>query len=89
MKYYHMIIQPLGSWPDEVSNRTEYISPTQGSAPSGYRCVAVCGYHEKPKEVQYPCRGCVYYATCGSSTRTHHCDGRKTKRELRKENRNG
>lgn len=48
-------------------------------------CVGVCGYHEKPKQVQYPCRGCVYYAACGSSMRTVPCDGRKTKSELRKE----
>ena len=85
MKYYHMIIQPLGNWPDETSNRIEYISTTQGSAPPGYRCVAVCGFHEKPREVQKPCVGCVYYVTCGSSTRTMPCNGRKTKSEFRKE----
>ena len=89
MKYYHMIIQPLGNWPDETSNRIEYISPTQGSAPPGYRCVGVCGFHEKPRQVQYPCRNCVYYNVCGESMRTMPCDGRKTKMELRKENRNG
>ena len=83
MKYYHMIVQYPG---DRNGNtRREYISTIQGSAPKGYVCVAVCGYHEKKKEVQYPCRGCVYYAACGSSTRTHPCDGRKTKSELRNE----
>ena len=88
MKYYHMIVEPIGNLAGETSNRKEYISTVQGSAPSGYRCVGVCGFHEKPKEVQYPCRGCVYYAACGSSMRTQHCDGRKTKSELRKEIKN-
>jgi hypothetical protein len=46
-KYYHMIIQPIGQWLDDTSNRREYISTKQGSAPPGWRCVAVCGYHEK------------------------------------------
>ena len=84
MKYYHMIVQYPGD--RDGSTRREYISTVQGSAPKGYVCVGVCGYHEKPREVQYPCRGCVYYAACGSSMRTAHCDGRKTKSELRKEN---
>ena len=85
MKYYHMVVEPIGNWPGDKTGRKEYISITQGSAPSGYRCVGVCGYHEKPREVQKPCIGCVYYAACGSSTRTMPCDGRKTKSELRKE----
>lgn len=84
-KYYHMIIQPAGQWPDDTSNRKEYISTTQGAAPPGWRCVGVCGYHEKSSEVLYPCRGCVYYATCGSSTRTQHCDGRRTKTDIKME----
>ena len=83
MKYYHMIVQYPGD--RDGSTRREYISTIQGSAPKGYVCVAVCGYHEKTREVQYPCRGCVYYAACGSSTRTQRCDGRKTKKELRNE----
>lgn len=83
MKYYHMIIQPIGQPTDETDNRKEYISPHQGSAPPGYKCVGVCGYHEKPREVQYPCRGCVYYSVCGSSTRTAQCDGRKTKSQMK------
>lgn len=83
MKYYHMIVQYPGD--RDGSTRREYISTIQGSAPPGYICVGVCGYHEKPREVQYPCRGCVYYAACGSSMRTQHCGGRKTKSELRKE----
>lgn len=84
MKYYHMIVQPIGQPLDDTSNRKEHISTIQGSAPSGYKCVGVCGYHEKKREVQYPCRGCVYYAACGSSMRTMPCDGRKTKREMQK-----
>lgn len=32
---------------------------------------------------KYPCRGCVYYKTCGESTRTTPCYGRMTKREKR------
>lgn len=83
MKYYHMIVQYPGD--RDGSTRREYISTIQGSAPKGYVCVGVCGYHEKKREVQYPCRCCVYYAACGSSMRTAHCDGRKTKSELKKE----
>ena len=83
MKDYHMIVQYPGD--RDGSTRREYISTIQGSAPKGYICVGVCGFHEKKKEVQYPCRGCVYYATCGESMRIMPCDGRKTKRELRKE----
>lgn len=84
MKYYHNIVQYPGDRDGSYSRR-EYISTTQGAAPPGYVCVGVCGFHEKTREVQYPCRGCVYYAACGSSMRTAHCDGRKTKSELRKE----
>ena len=78
MKYYHMIVQYPGD--RDGSTRREYISTIQGSAPKGYVCVGVCGYHEKTREVQYP-----YYAACGSSMRTQHCDGRKTKREIQNE----
>ena len=81
MKYYHMIVQYPGD--RDGSTRREYISTIQGSAPKGYVCVGVCGFHEKKKEVQYPCRGCVYYAACRSSTRTQPCDGRTTKKETR------
>ena len=41
-KYYHMIVERW--WTGE---RKEYISKTQGSSPPGWKCVAVCGYHEK------------------------------------------
>ena len=74
MKYYHMIVEPLAG-----GKRKEYISKTQGAAPDGYKCIGVCGFHEKPTEVQYPCRNCVYYAECGESTRTMPCKGRQTK----------
>ena len=87
MKYYHMIVQHPGD--RDGSTRREYISTIQGSAPNGYVCIGVCGYHEKPREVQKPCIGCVYYAACGSSTRTMPCNGRKTKSELRREKTNG
>lgn len=79
-KIYHMIIQPRSDYEGKV--RREYLSPHQGSAPEGWVCVGVCGYHEKPKEVQYPCRNCVYYAACGESMRTEPCKGRMTKREM-------
>ena len=82
MKYYHMIIQRNDDWDGE--NRREYISTTQGAAPHGWKCVGVCGFHEKPREVQKPCIGCIYYSACGSTTRTAPCDGRMTKSEARK-----
>ena len=49
MKYYHMIVEPIGNWPGETTGRKEYISTTQGAAPDGYRCVGVCGFHEKER----------------------------------------
>lgn len=33
------------------------------------------------KKVKKPCIGCIYYAACGSSTRSEPCKGRVTKRE--------
>ena len=52
MKYYHMIIQRKSDLTGET--RKEYISRRQGSAPDGWVCVGVCGYHEtaKRKEVK-------------------------------------
>lgn len=47
-KYYHMIVQRRYDWTGET--RREYISTRQGTAPQGWMCVAVCGYHEAPKE---------------------------------------
>lgn len=79
MRYYHMIVES-----NATGERREYISTKQGEAPHGYKCVGVCGYHDKPRQVQKPCIGCVYYAACGSSTRTAPCKGRKTKREVQR-----
>jgi len=50
MKYYHMIIARPGPENfDDHSTRCEYISSRQGSAPEGWICVGVCGYHEDDK----------------------------------------
>lgn len=32
-----------------------------------------------------PCRNCVYFHTCGETTRTAPCDGRRTKNEQKEE----
>ena len=40
------------------------------------------------KEVKHPCIGCIYFAACGSTTRTEPCAGRVTKSEKAKENKN-
>jgi hypothetical protein len=45
-----MIIERLAGWHESPEGRREYISTTQGSAPPGWKCVAVCGYHEEPKQ---------------------------------------
>ena len=82
MRKYHMIVEPITNKPGDTQGRMEYVSPIQGSAPDGYRCVGVCGFHEKPREPLYPCRGCAYYDACGSSTRTEPCSGRRKKREF-------
>lgn len=42
-----MIIQRISDMTGET--RREYISRRQGSAPDGWVCVGVCGYHEKLK----------------------------------------
>ena len=47
-KYYHMIVQRRYDHNGET--RREYISTRQGTVPQGWVCVAVCGYHEAPKE---------------------------------------
>lgn len=44
MKFYHMIIEKDG----KPETRREYIHPRQGSAPAGWKCIGVCGYHETP-----------------------------------------
>lgn len=53
MKYYHMIIakpDPLKFGDPDPATRREYISPKQGSAPAGWICIGVCGYHETPND---------------------------------------
>ena len=51
MKYYHMIVgKKIAENAGDISTRKEYISTRQGSAPEGYVCIGVCGYHETPKE---------------------------------------
>ena len=47
-KYYHMIIQRISDQTGET--RKEYISRRQGYAPPGWKCVGVCGFHEKTKQ---------------------------------------
>ena len=37
------------------------------------------------KSIKHPCQGCIYFAACGESSRTHPCEGRKTKSEKKKE----
>lgn len=38
--------------------------------------------------VKYPCRNCVYFATCGDNSRTEPCKGRVTKSEKKRVRRN-
>ena len=45
VKYYHMIIQRISDLTGET--RKEYMSRRQGYAPPGWKCVSVCGFHEK------------------------------------------
>lgn len=49
MKIYHMIIarEPAERFGDR-STRREYRSTRQSSAPPGWICLGVCGYHETP-----------------------------------------
>ena len=39
------------------------------------------------ENVKKPCIGCIYFAACGSTTRTMPCKGRVTKSEKAKERR--
>lgn len=36
------------------------------------------------KQPQFPCRNCIYFKSCGESTRTMPCNGRVTKTEKEK-----
>lgn len=50
MKIYHMIVgRRVAENVGDHSTRKEYMSVHQGSAPAGWVCVGVCGYHETPK----------------------------------------
>ena len=54
-KYYHMLVEEKvlprlyssDTWPIK---RRVYISTKQGSAPAGYKCICVLGYHEEVKK---------------------------------------
>ena len=49
MRYYHMIIaRPAAENIGDTSTRREYIARRQGSAPEGWVCVGVCGFHDEP-----------------------------------------
>ena len=49
MKIYHMIVgRQVAENVGDRSTRKEYLSVHQGSAPPGWVCVGVCGYHETP-----------------------------------------
>ena len=37
---------------------------------------------------KYLCINCIYFKTCGSSTRTEKCNGRTTKTDKKKEIKN-
>ncbi len=41
------------------------------------------------KEVKHPCQGCVYFAACGNTNRTVPCEGRQTKTEQKKAQKEG
>lgn len=47
MKNYHMLVE------NRDGVRKEYVSPHQGAAPAGWKCIAVMGYSETPKPERY------------------------------------
>ena len=54
MKVYHMIIaRPVAERMGDTSTRKEYLSRKQGSAPAGWVCLGVCGYHETPRKANW------------------------------------
>lgn len=59
-KYYHMIIQH--ECDHRGDTRREYISKKQGSAPRGWKVIAVCGSHEVPstRSSKHICPQCGY-----------------------------
>ena len=50
--------------------------------------IKVVGIKQQFYEVKYYCRNCIYFKACGYNMRTEPCKGRKTKSELKKENKN-
>lgn len=40
------------------------------------------------KNVKYPCRGCKYYNSCGSTSRIKPCEGRVTETRRKKISKN-
>ena len=38
------------------------------------------------KQPKHPCINCIYFKACGDTTRTMPCEGRMTKSEKKKEN---
>lgn len=38
---------------------------------------------------KHPCIGCIYFKVCGETNRTQPCNGRMTKTDKKKENKNG
>lgn len=40
------------------------------------------------KQPKKPCLNCIYFKACGDTMRTKKCNGRKTKSELKKEQKN-
>lgn len=36
-------------------------------------------------DVKQPCRGCIYFNVCGDYSRRVKCDGRATKRDIKKD----
>lgn len=47
MKVYRMVIEKITRTTNEPRERKAYESTHQGTAPSGWKCVAVRGYYEK------------------------------------------
>lgn len=51
-KFYKMLIVPAGAADGDKTNCKTYVSTRQGSAPAGWRCIAVLGYFEKTGRVK-------------------------------------
>ena len=44
---------------------------------------------ETIQQPKYPCRSCIYFRQCGSTTRTEQCKGRKVKMNVCRVRKNG